>query len=214
MSDETLGASANERLIAAARSDNVDMWHEAVNGKSYDVNFQDGLGNTALHYACVSILRSTELSQILHHISLAWVPFYHGFFALHLPLSSAKYLSVDVIDLILEEEVDMDLQNFEGDTPLHLAVVNQRSGSEGKARQYVIEVLLEAGADVTILNKAGDTAKDLIHSSEREILKLFSDREAEMEEEKRASKPAVSTIDSRDIDVDDDGDYGSGSESE
>ncbi|KAF8646234.1 hypothetical protein AX16_007319 [Volvariella volvacea WC 439] len=153
------------------------MWHEAVNGKSYDVNFQDGLGNTALHYA-------------------------------------AKYLSVDVIDLILEEEVDMDLQNFEGDTPLHLAVVNQRSGSEGKARQYVIEVLLEAGADVTILNKAGDTAKDLIHSSEREILKLFSDREAEMEEEKRASKPAVSTIDSRDIDVDDDGDYGSGSESE
>jgi len=46
------GASANERLLAAAKQDSEDMLLEifAHPGK-YNINFADGLGNTALHYA-------------------------------------------------------------------------------------------------------------------------------------------------------------------
>ncbi|CCA68033.1 hypothetical protein PIIN_01900 [Serendipita indica DSM 11827] len=45
------GASCNERLLAAAKADDVDMLNEVFEEGDYDINFQDGLGNTALHYA-------------------------------------------------------------------------------------------------------------------------------------------------------------------
>ncbi|GAA6024606.1 hypothetical protein JCM8202_005075 [Rhodotorula sphaerocarpa] len=45
-------ASPNERLIYGAKTDSVEMMHEVLNGDAeFDVNAQDGLGNTALHYA-------------------------------------------------------------------------------------------------------------------------------------------------------------------
>ncbi|KZT62610.1 ankyrin [Calocera cornea HHB12733] len=50
MSDE--GASANERLLAAAKQDNEDMLLAVFEEDgAYDINYVDGLGNTALHYA-------------------------------------------------------------------------------------------------------------------------------------------------------------------
>jgi len=46
------GASGNERLLAAAKSDNEDLLVEVFEGEEpFDINHQDGLGNTALHYA-------------------------------------------------------------------------------------------------------------------------------------------------------------------
>ncbi|KAH9932116.1 ankyrin [Epithele typhae] len=40
------GASNNERLLAAARSDNEDMLLEVFEEGNFDINAQDGLGNT------------------------------------------------------------------------------------------------------------------------------------------------------------------------
>jgi len=46
------GASNNERLLAAARSDNEEMVLEVFDdSRGFDINHQDGQGNTALHYA-------------------------------------------------------------------------------------------------------------------------------------------------------------------
>ncbi|KAI0800492.1 ankyrin [Fomes fomentarius] len=45
------GASNNERLLAAARSDNEDLLLEIFEEGNFDINTKDGLGNTALHYA-------------------------------------------------------------------------------------------------------------------------------------------------------------------
>ncbi|KAG8950481.1 hypothetical protein FRC04_007496 [Tulasnella sp. 424] len=51
MSEEK-GASNNERLLLAAQQDNVDLWEEILgDGDDFDINYADGLGNTALHYA-------------------------------------------------------------------------------------------------------------------------------------------------------------------
>ncbi|GAA5881396.1 hypothetical protein JCM16303_000161 [Sporobolomyces ruberrimus] len=48
-------ATANERLVAAAKQDLVDLLQETLEGEEpCDVNYQDGLGNTALHYAASS----------------------------------------------------------------------------------------------------------------------------------------------------------------
>ncbi|TBU42252.1 ankyrin [Dichomitus squalens] len=57
------GASNNERLLAAARSDNEDMLLEVFEEGSFDINAQDGLGNTALHYAA-----SNGHLDILEHL--------------------------------------------------------------------------------------------------------------------------------------------------
>ncbi|KAK7462954.1 hypothetical protein VKT23_007535 [Stygiomarasmius scandens] len=68
MSEETdKGANNNQRLLAAAREDNEDLLLEifAQEG-TFDINFQDGLGNTALHYA-VSHTSPTVLEHILSH---------------------------------------------------------------------------------------------------------------------------------------------------
>ncbi|GAA6050794.1 hypothetical protein JCM3770_001649 [Rhodotorula araucariae] len=48
-------ATPNERIVFAAKQDAVDMLEEVINGTDeYDLNYQDGLGNTALHYAVSS----------------------------------------------------------------------------------------------------------------------------------------------------------------
>jgi len=46
------GASRHERLLAAAKEDNEDMLMDIIDDpEPFDINYQDGLGNTALHYA-------------------------------------------------------------------------------------------------------------------------------------------------------------------
>lgn len=93
-------ATADKQLIHAARTDNVDLFNSVVNADPpvpYDINYTDGVGNTALHYAVENV-------------------------------------SIHVLDLILDEEVDVDARNrLEGDTPLHLAC---RISNE-EARNYV-----------------------------------------------------------------------------
>ncbi|KDN49129.1 hypothetical protein RSAG8_02482, partial [Rhizoctonia solani AG-8 WAC10335] len=58
------GASLNERILSAAKTDNVSLFDEVVEevakGKPFDINHQDGLGNTALHYAA----RSASISVL------------------------------------------------------------------------------------------------------------------------------------------------------
>lgn len=61
------GASNNERLLAASKNDDEDMLLEIFGQpKSFDINFQDGLGNTALHYA-VSRASTSVLEHLLSH---------------------------------------------------------------------------------------------------------------------------------------------------
>ncbi|KAG0215114.1 hypothetical protein BGX28_000819 [Mortierella sp. GBA30] len=55
MSDDE-GASRNEQLMAACKDDNLDLLDEVLSSEAsdpdaFDINFTDGLGNCALHYA-------------------------------------------------------------------------------------------------------------------------------------------------------------------
>ncbi|KAG5729198.1 hypothetical protein E4T56_gene14523 [Termitomyces sp. T112] len=63
MSEETKGASNNERLLAAARSDNEDLILDIFEQGGFDINCVDGLGNTPLHNAV-----SHGSTDVLEHI--------------------------------------------------------------------------------------------------------------------------------------------------
>ncbi|KAJ6541653.1 ankyrin repeat-containing domain protein [Mycena capillaripes] len=155
------GASNNERLLAAARADNEEMLLEVFEQGGFDINFQDGLGNTALHNA-VS----------------------HG--------------STDVLEHILShEECDVDpINRTEKATPLHLAVRLE----DPELRKYIVESLLDAGADTRIKDKNGDTALDNIPGDDTEIRALIRKAQAQ------------ASVSQDDVASDDeDGDAGSGS---
>ncbi|KAJ7589592.1 ankyrin repeat-containing domain protein [Mycena floridula] len=130
MAETDAGASSNERLLFAARTDNVDMILEVFDSPddNFDINWVDGLGNTALHIAIAN--KSTD---ILEHI-------------------------------LSQEGCDVDPVNkIDGRTPLHLAVAEKEEDEEAiELQQYIVESLLEAGADTTIKDKYGDAAIDLL----------------------------------------------------
>jgi len=158
---ESEGASNNERLLAAARDDNEDMLLEIFDDpKPFDINYQDGLGNTALHYA-------------------------------------VSHASLDVLDHILSHDAcDVDpINKLDKATPLHLAVATETP----EVRRYLVENLLEAGADFTIRNKYGDTAQDLVKRDDSITLELFRKAEAE------ANNPRndIPYVDERDVASDD-----------
>nr|CAG8546126.1 14988_t:CDS:2 [Entrophospora candida]CAG8554179.1 8433_t:CDS:2 [Entrophospora candida] len=52
MSGDEEGASNNELLLVAAKQDSEEILDEIFSEPStYDINYSDGIGNTALHYA-------------------------------------------------------------------------------------------------------------------------------------------------------------------
>ncbi|WVQ83418.1 hypothetical protein IAT38_005559 [Cryptococcus sp. DSM 104549] len=80
--------------------------------------------------------------------------------ALHYAISQG---STNVLETILcHETCDVDLRNrLQGDTPLHIAVRNKWEEHPGM-RLFMVENLLEAGADTTIRNRYHQKAIDLL----------------------------------------------------
>ncbi|KAL1702724.1 ankyrin repeat-containing domain protein [Schizophyllum commune] len=159
------GASNNERLMAAARDDNVEMLEEIFKQGGFDINYQDG---------CYSAYIVVSVS--------------HG--------------STDVLEHILShEDCDVDpINRIEKATPLHLAV----QVDHPELRKYLVESLLEAGADTRIKDKNGETALDLVPTDDTETRALFRKAAAERS---RAREEVVESDD-------DEPSSGSGSESE
>ncbi|EGO05392.1 hypothetical protein SERLA73DRAFT_174532 [Serpula lacrymans var. lacrymans S7.3] len=136
------GASSNERLLLAARTDHLDMLVDLFEDKDLDINFQDGLGNTALHYA-------------------------------------ASNGSVNVIeDILMHPQCDVDpINRLERATPLHLAV---KLKEDREAMLFIVDELLDAGANMAIKDKNGDTALDLVPKNDTEVRTLFQRAQAEL----------------------------------
>ncbi|GAA6002300.1 ankyrin repeat-containing protein ANK1 [Rhodotorula paludigena] len=128
-------ATPNHRLIYAANTDSEEMLLEVLNGSEpFDVNYQDGLGQTALHYA-------------------------------------ASSPSPDALQLLLDrDDTDVDLQNrLDRATPLHLAVKLEHEA----ARQGVIEMLLDAGADPSLKDIHGLKVQDYLHPDRSDVDKAI-----------------------------------------
>jgi len=135
MADED-GASPREQLMEACRRNNPDL-------------LQDLLDSPALRG------RAAATAQFLNVTTDAL-----GAGPLHV---AAQYGSYEVLDLLLDQEgVEIDIpERREGDTCLHKAVrhVNEAGrqgggGNDDDGGLAVVEILLDAGCDPRIRNKA------------------------------------------------------------
>ncbi|KAF9258266.1 ankyrin [Marasmius fiardii PR-910] len=130
MSDETTQGASNsdiddgiqdERLLAAARTDNEEMLMEVFESKKFDINFQDGLGNTVI----ISVINgSTDvLEHILSHEACDVDPInkIDKETPLHLAVKiEHPKLRLHVVESLLDAGANTRLKNKYGEIPLDL----------------------------------------------------------------------------------------------
>ncbi|SCZ99505.1 BZ3500_MvSof-1268-A1-R1_Chr3-1g06044 [Microbotryum saponariae] len=175
--------------------DAVDLLQAVLEGEDeFDVNYQDGLGNTGAYW----LLRSWVDGGNVERVGV-------GGAKGAAMQEDASTPSPEVLEILLETEgTDVDLQNrLDKATPLHLAAQLEHPA----ARQGVMEMLLDAGADPKIKDKHGSLPADYLHPDEseedRQIIAMIDE-----------SIVDATLIDDADIAEDDDEEEGGGSESD
>ncbi|KAI9806342.1 MAG: hypothetical protein M1825_006457 [Sarcosagium campestre] len=178
------GASPRELLMEACRRNNTDLLQEVV--------------------ATVSKKSSSKphepVAQLLNN-SVDGI----GNNCLHL---AASYGSYEVLDTLLDQEgLEVDpLDRMEGDTPLHKSIryINSLSKKEWESGKPLVELLLDAGADPRIRNKAKLKAMDLVDPANKDLRATLQ----------RAEFALLAGTDVVNEDEDDDGPTGSASDSD
>jgi len=128
MPESEEGANDNQRLLAAAREDNEVMLLGILETGNFDINFQDGVGNTALHIA-VQNGSTYVLEHILCHAECDVDPINRIDRAT--PLHLACRLEHDemrflMVDSLLEAGADTEIRDKNGE--LAASFVPQNDG--------------------------------------------------------------------------------------
>lgn len=171
---EVAGASPSEQLLEAARRNNSDLLHELLS-KYHD-----------------------KPQEAIDLINTAKDPSGNG--ALHL---AAKYGNYEVMDHLLDiEGVDVNIKaTMNGNTPLHYATAF--SFEDPEYSLFLVNELINCGADPSIKNKENLKPIDLIGNSNEQIKMALESAEY------------ASTFDQGDIiDIPEDDDFDEGSDDE
>jgi len=160
------GASNNERLLAAAKSDNEDLLLEVFEDpNSFEINFQDGLGNTALHYAAI---HGSELviEHILSHDECDVDPQnrIEGATPLHLAVRiSEPGLRFRIAHSLLEAGADTTIKTKKGTLALDLV-----PGDDAQTRKAFRDAQAEAAfsRDDVVDDSDGEPGSDSVASDE------------------------------------------------
>ena len=84
---------------------------------------------------------------------------------------------MDILDLLTRQhEIEVDpVDTLYGDTPLHAAVrhINSQSQDQWETKLRLVDILLEAGADMKMRNKAKLTPVELADPQNKELSELF-----------------------------------------
>eukprot|EP00042_Codosiga_hollandica_P045675 m.468159 g.468159 ORF g.468159 m.468159 type:complete len:254 (+) comp57070_c0_seq16:1425-2186(+) len=81
-----------------------------------------------------------------------------------------------------------------GATALMLACYLAHAIELGEGRKMIIKLLLEAGADIFLQNKDGETAKDVLGQDRPEILRIFQEHEEYLSKIGSRTKPALRAV--------------------
>ncbi|KAH8811435.1 hypothetical protein F5884DRAFT_782093 [Xylogone sp. PMI_703] len=167
--EEIEGAKPSELLIEACRRNNTDLLQEVIDGCKSPEEAAELLNST-----------KTVLGNYLYH-------------------EAALKGHAEIIDMLLDQEgFECDPINVrEGDTPLHSVVrwINDQPESEWEYGRHLVDMMIEAGSDPRIRNKAKLTAEQLVDPRNETLRKVLQDalemqlNEAEMRDlEKEAAK--------------------------
>ena len=123
-----------------------------------DINQPDEKGRTALYHAACMANQLGIVKRLIARgadITLGWED--------DTPLPGAVYLGhYDVAKVLIDSGADVNIQEHEGTTPLHIAINTYELGVKD-----IVEYLLTHGARVDIRDDAGDTALDAAIARER-----------------------------------------------
>jgi ankyrin repeat protein len=125
-----------------------------------DIHAYDGIGFQALHYAVSALWNAsdqrmacslaTQLLSLGADAASVTRPPAPSNSPLHLALWSTKLLKI-----LLRSQVDPNVKDLAGDTPLHRALHEPKTPESGTRES--LKMLLEAGADPSLRNNAGET---------------------------------------------------------
>jgi len=145
---DKLQESLGRKFLTEVKSGRLESVRSLLD-KGFDVNYQDDRYTTALHAACR--VQQTAVAQFLiergadvHAVDLANETPLHSAMMPHSPK--------ELVALLLRSKPDIDLQNVQGETPLMLAV----KWGLGD----IVDLLLDAGANVAVIDYEGNTALD------------------------------------------------------
>ncbi|KAK7547114.1 ankyrin repeat protein-like protein [Phyllosticta citricarpa] len=100
---------------------------------------------------------------------------------LHMAASNGSY---EVLDVLLDQEgLEIDeFDRLEKDTPLHKAVryVNSLNPDEWEAGHHIVDILVDAGCDPRIRNKAKLRPFDLVDPRNQDLRKMLQQAEFTM----------------------------------
>ncbi|KAL3426559.1 ankyrin repeat protein [Phlyctema vagabunda] len=160
--EEEDGASPSEQLIEASRRNNTELLLEVI----------ESCGNSEKAAALLNNTKTVLGNYIYHEAALRG--------------------NYEVIDVLLDQEgFECDpISTREGDTPLHSAIrfINSQPLSapsdEPSAAMNLVTMMLEAGSDPSIRNKAKLTAAQLLDPANVEVKRAFVDAAEAAERER------------------------------
>lgn len=161
--EEDDGASYGELLIEACRRNNTDLLQEVIDGCGSEEKAAELLNST-----------KTVMGNYIYH-------------------EAALRGNYEVIDMLLDQDgFECDpISDREGDTPLHSAIrfINTlprttSNPDEPSAAKNLVSMMLEAGSDPSIRNKARLTALQLLDPANVELKRVFFDAAEDAERER------------------------------
>jgi ankyrin repeat protein len=170
-------------LMLAALSGKYDIVQKLLDCGS-DTKFQDSDGLTALHMAIEEDFIDIATLLVEHDPELVIVVDKYNWYPL---LYAVSFSTPEMIELLLDNGADPNVQNSDGNSALHLAVLSEKTDyvrillqhknininlqdnsgftahhvSALKGDFQIFKELVDAGADLSLQNKTGSTALDL-----------------------------------------------------
>lgn len=110
-------------------------------------------------YKAIAIYQDVELLRKItdKNLKLLHEKDKFGFSSIHYAADGEEE---EILQFLLENGVDVNDKNDDGNTPLHCLAAN------GEEAEEIIKILLENGADKTIINNNGETALDIAKARE------------------------------------------------
>jgi len=154
----TRDSHGNPGVVRAMRNDSWRVAQVLLQAPGLRVNDANPQGETPLMLAC----SKGQLDLVRELLSLGARINQPGWTPLHYAASADSPHSLAIAQLLLDEHAYIDAESPNGSTPLMLAA---QYGS-----QAMVELLLNAGADVQLRNQLGLTAVDFARRSDRDFM--------------------------------------------